>query len=102
MRTTKMNNILKYVLAVMVAAWMPHGMAQEAEAPAPADDLQVNQANSLDELLDNVKDRRVVESRLRLLIRPHGALDSCKDSVEPSYILLEINSPALPASPDLP
>ncbi len=64
MRTTKMNNILKYVLAVIVAAWMPHGMAQEAEAPAPADDLQVNQANSLDELLDNVKDRRVVESRL--------------------------------------
>ena len=37
--------------------------AAEAAEPTPADDLQVNQANSLEELLDNVRERRVVESR---------------------------------------
>lgn len=35
----------------------------EESAPAPAADLIVNEANSLDELLENVRDRRVVESR---------------------------------------
>ncbi|MEM8769045.1 MAG: energy transducer TonB, partial [Pseudomonadota bacterium] len=40
--------------------------AQEADgaaAPTPEDDLQVNEAASLEELLDNVRERRVVESR---------------------------------------
>lgn len=39
--------------------------AAEAEAlePTPADDLKVTQAASLDELLSNVEQRRVVESR---------------------------------------
>jgi biopolymer transport protein ExbB len=36
--------------------------AQEAAPAAPVDDLKVNQANSLDELLDLVEQRRVVES----------------------------------------
>ncbi len=39
-------------------------IAQEAEAPASSEsDLVVNEANSLDELLQNVQQRRVVESR---------------------------------------
>jgi len=37
--------------------------ADEAAAPTPADDLEVVEADTLEELLQNVKDRRVVESR---------------------------------------
>lgn len=38
--------------------------AAEEAAQAPASDLQVNKANSLDELLGNVQERRVTESKL--------------------------------------
>jgi biopolymer transport protein ExbB len=57
--------------ALLGTTWMltgaPSAVAAEAAAPAaPADapmDLQVNKANSLDELLKLVEERRVVESR---------------------------------------
>ncbi|MEM9621943.1 MAG: MotA/TolQ/ExbB proton channel family protein [Pseudomonadota bacterium] len=54
----------KLLLLTVALAMAPFAaQAQEAEAPAAASDLVVNQANSLDELLKNVQDRRVVESR---------------------------------------
>ena len=42
-----------------------YAAAQEADAatPTPADDLEVVKADTLGDLLDNVRDRRVVESR---------------------------------------
>lgn len=52
---------MKYLLIAALVFTTAGAWAEEA-APA-ADDLQTVQANSLDELLDNVKDRRVVESR---------------------------------------
>ena len=58
----RLRSITKTLLFSALLAYMPFAAAQEAEAPA--DDLEVIEANSLDELLDNVKDRRVVESRL--------------------------------------
>lgn len=59
----KFRTLTKILLASVLVAWLPMTFAQEAEAPA-ADDLEVIEANTLEELLDNVKDRRVVESRL--------------------------------------
>jgi len=50
-------------LASALSLWLGSGYAQEA-GEAAVTDLEVIEANSLDELLDNVKDRRVVESRL--------------------------------------
>ncbi len=59
MKTT-MKQTLFGMLLLCVA---PFVMAEEAEAPATASDLVVNEANTLDELLKNVQERRVVESR---------------------------------------
>jgi biopolymer transport protein ExbB len=56
------NNIKLVAYAALLAA-APYALAQEAEAPAEGADVVVNEANSLDELLDNVEQRRVVESR---------------------------------------
>jgi len=67
MRTSmKRSNFRALVIAVLLS-WVPFTYSAEAaedaaEAPV-ADDLQVVKANSLDELLDNVQARRVVESR---------------------------------------
>ncbi|NKB97923.1 MAG: energy transducer TonB [Pseudomonadales bacterium] len=62
-------NIGKFTQSILVAAlfaWLPLANAQEAAAEdaAVASDLEVIEANSLEELLGNVKDRRVVESQL--------------------------------------
>ena len=58
-------NKLKFVatasLALGAAFFAPLSIAEEGAAPAT--DLVVNEANSLDELLKNVQERRVVESR---------------------------------------
>ena len=62
MRIATLKNTLKNLLLASLVAFAPIALAEEA-APAAADDLVVNQANSLDELLKNVEDRRVVESR---------------------------------------
>jgi len=60
MRTTmKIRNL---ALGGLLLAMTPFALAEEAAAGA-ADDLVVNEANSLDQLLDNVQQRRVVESR---------------------------------------
>ncbi|MEQ8861414.1 MAG: MotA/TolQ/ExbB proton channel family protein [Pseudomonadales bacterium] len=64
----KMIN-LKHCAAGLIAGMLLAAApvwAQEAEAPAAAtpDDLQLNEAGSLDELLENVQERRVVESRI--------------------------------------
>ncbi len=50
------------LLLAALLALAPQAFAEEA-APTAANDLVVNEANSLDELLQNVEDRRVVESR---------------------------------------
>ena len=58
--------VLKDNLTVAAAAlailFAPLAFAQEA-APAAEGELIINEANSLDELLDNVKDRRIVENK---------------------------------------
>ena len=62
MKTTKksvMNLSKGLIAAVLFAA----SFAQAEETAPAAGDLVVNQASSLDELLDNVEQRRVVESR---------------------------------------
>ncbi|MDZ7670843.1 MAG: MotA/TolQ/ExbB proton channel family protein [Gammaproteobacteria bacterium] len=63
-----MNDIkLKRILAGLICGLFMLGsagaFAQEAEAGSE-DDLQVVEAETLDELLDNVEERRVVESRV--------------------------------------
>jgi len=57
--TMTLRNILVGGLLLLA----PFVMAEEAAEPAVASDLVVNEANSLEELLGNVKDRKVVESR---------------------------------------
>ncbi len=52
----------KTLLLAALLALAPQAIAEEA-VPTAANDLVVNEANSLDELLQNVEDRRVVESR---------------------------------------
>ena len=58
--------LIKDKLTVITSAFLlllsPLAFSQE-EAPAAEGELIINEANSLDELLDNVKDRRVVENR---------------------------------------
>ena len=58
--------LIKDKLTVITSAFLlllsPLAFSQE-EAPAVEGELIINEANSLDELLDNVKDRRVVENR---------------------------------------
>lgn len=51
-------------VGLLTGALIPALPAHAQEAAAPAADLTVNEANSLDELLTNVQERRVVESRL--------------------------------------
>lgn len=61
------DNKLKGILAGLICGLFMLGsagsLAQEAQA-GTEDDLEVVEAGSLDELLDNVEQRRVVESRL--------------------------------------
>ena len=59
-----MKTLLR-ITAVATLAFMVgvNALAEEAAAPAPVDDVVVNQADSLDELLRNVEQRRVTESR---------------------------------------
>ena len=57
-------NLKKLFLTSLFVLVAPFAGAQDAgEGAAAADDLVVNEANSLDELLGNVQQRRVVESR---------------------------------------
>ena len=65
MRESKMKLskiIVLGFLSSILTIIAPHSLAQEAEA-TPESDLVVNEANSLEELLKNVEERRVVESR---------------------------------------
>jgi len=58
------NSMRTVLMAGVLALTAPFAVAEEAAATAaPADDLVVNQANSLDQLLDNVQQRKVVESK---------------------------------------
>lgn len=62
--TLGMNKLKLFAAASLTLGatlFAPVSMAEEGAAPAT--DLVVNEANSLDELLENVKERRVVESR---------------------------------------
>lgn len=63
--TTQISKTMKTVgLALLAVSASLFSQASYAEESAsPATDLVVNEANSLDELLENVKERRVVESR---------------------------------------
>ena len=54
---------LVVTLGVAPFARAAEAAAEEALEPTPADDLKVTQAASLDDLLRNVEQRRVVESR---------------------------------------
>jgi hypothetical protein len=63
--TLKLLNKIKLLAVAMLAMGVttvaPVSMAEEGATPAG--DLVVNEASSLDELLENVQARRVVESR---------------------------------------
>ncbi len=62
--TLGMNKLKLFAAASLTLGatlFAPVSMAEEGAAPDT--DLVVNEANSLDELLENVKERRVVESR---------------------------------------
>lgn len=65
MKTPMMKHILSGLFAGVMMVTAPV-WAQEAEPEqvGGTDDLQLTEANSLDELLENVQERRVVESRL--------------------------------------
>ncbi len=61
-------NELKYTLSGLFAGLLLMGaatgaMAQQAEGQSPQLDLQVTEADTLEQLLENVRERRVVESR---------------------------------------
>ena len=56
------SNAAGSLVALLAASALAMSPAT-AEEVAPATDLVVNEASSLDELLDNVRERRVVESR---------------------------------------
>ena len=59
-----MKQFAKFALrGAAVALALVAGAQEEAAAAASEDDLQVVEANTLDELLRNVQERRVVESR---------------------------------------
>ena len=59
-----MKKLLKTIavgsLTIMLGA---HAFAAEGDAATPVDDLVVNQADSLEELLRNIEQKRVTESR---------------------------------------
>lgn len=61
-KTMLAAGLLSAFLAVPGAAFAQEAAEEAATSPDP--ELTVNQANSLDELLSNVEERRVVESRL--------------------------------------
>ena len=62
MRAVKMK--FKFAVAALIAALTLVAQPTFAEeAPAAAGDLEIVKASSLDELLDNVQQRRVVESK---------------------------------------
>jgi biopolymer transport protein ExbB len=69
MRAFEMNgkgSIITASLLALLLSLCGVATAQETEAPAAAstpDDLEVNEADTLEELLENVRERRVVESR---------------------------------------
>lgn len=66
MKTT-MRTCLRICLAGLVAVAAPVAIqAQEAQGEGGVDDLEVVEANTLDELLQNVEERRVVESQEHL------------------------------------
>jgi len=57
------NSVARSVLIGLLLSMAGLVSAQEATEPAPVDDLAVTEAGDLEELLQNVKDRRVVESQ---------------------------------------
>jgi biopolymer transport protein ExbB len=60
----RFRTLLLISLSTLLLGIASAASAQEAEAESSgADDLEVTEANTLDELLDNVRERRVVESR---------------------------------------
>lgn len=61
MKDYKMKNVVAGLFAGIMLLGTAGAMAQEA---AGGVDLQVNEADTLDQLLQNVQERRVVESRL--------------------------------------
>ena len=62
MKMTK-KSVMNLSKGLIAAALLAASFAQAEETAPAASDLVVNQASSLDELLDNVEQRRVVESR---------------------------------------
>ncbi|MCZ6658751.1 MAG: energy transducer TonB, partial [Gammaproteobacteria bacterium] len=61
---TLTQQALTILIGTVLAILTPVALAAEAEGDAtPASDLVVTPADTLDELLDNVEQRRVVESR---------------------------------------
>lgn len=66
MKQLTRNSVMQFKTIILAAilAITPFAYAAEGdEAPAAASDLEVIKANSLDELLENVEARRVVESK---------------------------------------
>lgn len=57
------KSVMNLSKGLIAAALLAASFAQAEETAPAADELVVNQASSLDELLDNVEQRRVVESR---------------------------------------
>ena len=55
-----LKSLKKYAAAALAFGAVVFAHPSHAEDAAPATDLVVNEASSLDELLDNVKARRVV------------------------------------------
>ena len=66
MRSSMTTNVraLAYSLLAAASLLLSAGANAEEAAAGSASDLQVNKADSLDALLKNVQDRRVVESRI--------------------------------------
>ena len=62
MKTTK-KSVMNLSKGLIAAVLLTASFAQAEETAPAAGDLVVNKASSLDELLDNVEQRRVVESR---------------------------------------
>ena len=56
------KSVMNLSKGLIAAALLAASFAQAEETTPAATDLVVNQASSLDELLDNVEQRRVVES----------------------------------------
>ena len=57
------KSVMNLSKGLIAAALLAASFAQAEETAPAAEELVVNQASSLDELLDNVEQRRVVESR---------------------------------------